>query len=100
MERFQSLVAKELYDLVSSCSCSAQQFGKLRVVVLSQDLKKLLTHTASDAINVWMKQVDGCISSFKLEDVTAALTCHAAGSSLYFRSPTVRQFDQISLMPS
>ncbi len=52
------------------------------------DLRELLDETASERIFVWMRQVaDGSIASVEVDTPEAALTCHGAGASLYFRSP-------------
>lgn len=52
------------------------------------NLLHLMENTPSPHIFVWMRnQTDGKIESFELDDRKAALSCHNAGASLYFRAP-------------
>ncbi len=54
------------------------------------DLERLLDHTPSDSIHVWLAQhgnKTGKVESIKVNEPAVALACHRAGASLYFRAP-------------
>ena len=51
-------------------------------------LRGLLTETPSEQIHVWFTSPHGGGNqSFKVGDADAAISCHKAGGSLYFRAP-------------
>mmetsp|Transcript_31508 Transcript_31508/g.54613 ORF Transcript_31508/g.54613 Transcript_31508/m.54613 type:complete len:440 (-) Transcript_31508:618-1937(-) len=51
------------------------------------DTRELVENTASDEINVWMRdRTTGRLQSFKTESADVAMACHAAGAALYLRS--------------
>ena len=51
-------------------------------------LPRLLSDTPSEEIHVWFAVKEGGANeSFKTADPEAALACHRAGGSLYFRAP-------------
>lgn len=59
-----------------------------RELLYNLSLPKLLQHTSSDEFHVWLTATSsGALESFKTPDVEAALACHRAGGSLYFRAP-------------
>ena len=55
------------------------------------DLEAMLTETASERLFVWMRgaaaSADERVASFEVDEPRAAMICHEAGGSLYFRSP-------------
>ena len=54
------------------------------------DLESMLSETASERLFVWMRsesKEDERVASFEVDEPRAAIICHDAGGSLYFRSP-------------
>ena len=54
------------------------------------DLEAMLSETASERLFVWMRseaKADERVASFEVDEPRAAMICHDAGGSLYFRSP-------------
>ena len=76
---------------------SARRFEPLVERLHRLSLARLLQDTPSEAIHVWVsgrlggrpgeQSGGGRAESFKTEDAEAALACHRAGGSLYFRAP-------------
>eukprot|EP00808_Paulinella_micropora_P018977 g36845.t1 len=65
------------------------RFSDLMAQMHDLDLEKLVEDTPTERIFVWMQrgQQEGKLKSFEVDNTHAALTCHAAGGSLYFRAP-------------
>ena len=69
--------------------------GRRRFAALIRDrlhglaLRRLVADSPSEEIHVWFRTAAGTNESMKTADRAAALTCHGAGGSLYFRAPEV-----------
>ena len=69
--------------------------GRRRFAALIRDrlhglaLRRLVADSPSEEIHVWFRTAAGANESMKTADRAAALTCHGAGGSLYFRAPEV-----------
>lgn len=63
------------------------------------DTRSLVENTASDQVNVWMRdKTSGRLQSFRTDSHEVALACHASGAALYMRSSQEMQDNVIPRM--
>ena len=67
--------------------------GRQRFAALANErlhglsVPRLVADSPSEEVHVWFRTATGANESLKTPDREAALTCHKAGGSLYFRAP-------------